>query len=73
MSEKNQNDISSRSGDIPKLTLSQKEIKPTNKYKKKEIFETNVPTSQEYLRKNSERYLIQNLRYPYICLISVKK
>ena len=29
-----------------------------------------IPTSQECLQKNSERYLIQNWRYPYIYHIS---
>ena len=38
-----------------------------------ELFEYSVLTSQEYLRNNSENYLIQNLRYAYIYLISVRK
>ena len=29
--------------------------------------------SQECLKKNSERYIIQKWRYPHICLISVRE
>ena len=42
-------------------------------YKKLNSFGNGVQTSQECLKKVSERYLIQNLGYPYIDLISVKK
>ena len=38
-----------------------------------ELFGTSVQTSQECLQKISERYIIQNWRYPYIYQISVRK
>ena len=34
-----------------------------------ELFGTSVPTSQECVNKNSERYFIQSWRYPKICWI----
>ena len=34
---------------------------------------TGVPTYQECVPTISERYVIQNWRYPYICLVSVRK
>jgi len=32
--------------------------------KNSELFGASVPTSQEFVHKNSERYLIQSWRYP---------
>ena len=37
-----------------------------------ELLGISIPTSQEWLQKNSEFYLIQNWRYPYKCLILVR-
>ena len=37
-----------------------------------ELFGASVPTSQEFVHKNSERYLIQSWRYSYICWISLR-
>ena len=37
-----------------------------------ELFGTSVGISQECLQNISERYIIQNRRYPYIDLISVR-
>ena len=42
-------------------------------YKNLKCLANSVQTYQECLQKNSERYLIQNRRYPYIGLISVRK
>ena len=42
-------------------------------YKKSELLGTSEPTSQECLQKISKRYLIQNWRYPYSSLNSVRK
>ena len=41
-------------------------------YKNSDLFWTSLPASKKCLQKKSERYLIQNWIYPFICIISVR-
>ena len=42
-------------------------------FRTSQLFVTSVPTSQECVHKNSERYLIQSWGYPIVCQISSRK
>ena len=76
VSKKFQKYISSKTGDIHIFAYFSKETRQLTDwqtYKNLNLFGNGVQTYQECLQKVSERYIIQNRRYPYIGLISVRK